>query len=52
LAVENGHIDTVKYLIAHKADPKVSDISGHDALKSAEKGGNPEIIQLIKAHYH
>jgi len=44
LAVENGHVSIVKYLLAHGASPKVSDISGLDAMKSAEKTGNSEII--------
>jgi glutaminase len=52
LAVENGHLTVVKYLLSHGASPKVVDISGFDALKSAEKGGCAEIISLVKTHYH
>jgi hypothetical protein len=48
LAVRNNRIDTVESLVARGVDVSAKDDNGDTALSSAEEGGNPLIIDLLK----
>jgi glutaminase len=39
LAASEGHIDAVKYLTAHGADPFHKDARGNDAIQDAKREG-------------
>jgi glutaminase len=47
LAASEGHLDCVKYLIAHGADPTHIDARGNDALADAERCGSIPVIEYL-----
>ena len=46
-AALNGHLDTVKILIAAGADPAIRNIAGHDAVYEAERNGKQEVVEWL-----
>jgi ankyrin repeat protein len=50
LASENGHLETVKLLIANKADVNAKNNDGWTALMSASRNGHLEIVKLLIAN--
>jgi len=42
--------EVVKFLLQHGADINARTIDGWTALKRAQKGGMPEIVEVLKAH--
>lgn len=44
LAASEGHLDAVKYLVVHGADPKLKDARGNDALADAIREKRTEVI--------
>ena len=47
IAARNGHINVVRLLISHGADPLASDFEGFNALHAAAKGGRPEVVGFL-----
>lgn len=48
LAASEGHIDAVRYLVVHGADPLHKDARGNDALADAIRENRVEVIQYLK----
>ena len=48
LAASNGHVEAIKYLLAHGADPKIKDTRGNDALQDAIRENRTEAIDVLK----
>ena len=48
-ACYKGHLDFVKMLLAHGADPNLRDVNGSSCKAIAEKGANkyPDVLKLI-----
>src|SRR6266446_2151909 len=49
-AVELGHLDVVKLLLAHGADPNVRRGDGRPALNIALDSGTREIVDVLVGH--
>jgi ankyrin repeat protein len=49
IAASEGHLDAVKYLIVHGADPLHKDARGNDALADAVREGRTETIEFLKS---
>jgi ankyrin repeat protein len=47
-AVSNGHIDMVKFLLSHGADPNARNNLGQTALDIAIKADHKEIADLLR----
>lgn len=53
VVLSNGgpdHQQIVKLLLAHRADPKITDREGITALQHAQSKGFDEIVQILSAH--
>ena len=48
IAASEGHIDAVKYLISHGANPAHRDIRNNDALGDARREGRTEVIEYLE----
>lgn len=46
----NGHLDAVKTLLAHGADPRQSNRAGREPLMEAEQGGHGSIAEVLAEH--
>jgi ankyrin repeat protein len=49
-AVRDSHIDQIRYLLEHHANPQLEDTHGHTALYFAIQRDDKEIEQLLVAH--
>lgn len=50
-AISNQHLDTVRLLLSRNADPNSTDLGAYfSPLKSAQRIGNQEIINVLKQH--
>ena len=47
LAASEGHVDAIKYLLAHGADPSIKDSRGNNALADAKRENRTEAIQVL-----
>lgn len=47
LASSEGHIDSIKYLLAHGADTLHKDARGNDALDDAVRENRTEAIKIL-----
>lgn len=50
-AANAGHIDVVRWLLAHGADPSACNFQGKNALELAETAGHGDIAALLKAYF-
>lgn len=48
IAASEGHIDAVKYLISHGANPLHRDIRNNDALGDARRENRQEVIEYLE----
>jgi ankyrin repeat protein len=48
IAASEGHIDSVKYLISHGANPAHKDVRNNDALGDARREGRTEVIEYLE----
>jgi len=48
-AARLGHVETVKTLLEHGADPKLRDLQGRDALYHAQQTQNQELVALLQS---
>jgi len=48
IAASEGHLDTVKYLISHGANPLHRDIRNNDALSDARRENRQEVIEFLE----
>jgi ankyrin repeat protein len=48
IAASEGHIDAVKYLISHGANPLHRDIRNNDALADARREDRQEVIEFLE----
>ena len=47
LAAARGHLEAVRTLLAHGADPKAADDAGNTPLATAEKAGHAEVAAAL-----
>jgi len=50
-AILNGHLDVVKALCEHNADPFIKNEAGHDSFYEAELNQKEEIIDYLLVKY-
>ena len=50
MAVQNGHAETVKYLLKEGADTTIQSVQGWTALQYAEAQNNPEIVAILNGN--
>ena len=43
-----GHLEVVKYLLEHGADPTIRNKDGYDAIYRAKMGGQPKIAAWLQ----
>jgi glutaminase len=48
IAAAEGHLDAVKYLIAHGANPAHRDIRNNDALADARRENRTSVIEFLE----
>lgn len=48
IAASEGHLDCVKYLVAHGASTTHKDIRGNDALGDARREGRTEVVEFLE----
>jgi len=48
IAASEGHLDAVKYLISHGANPHLKDIRNGDALTDARREGRNEVVEFLE----
>jgi glutaminase len=48
VAASEGHLEVVKYLIAHGADPFHKDSRGNDALADAKRENRSEVVDYLE----
>ncbi len=48
IASSEGHLETVKYLIAHGANPAHRDIRNNNALDDARRENRTEVIEFLE----
>lgn len=48
LAASEGHVDAVRYLVVHGADPNHRDARGNDALADAIRENRVDVITYLK----
>lgn len=48
LAASEGHIEAVKYLLVHGADPYHKDARGNDALADALRENRTTVVQFLR----
>jgi len=49
LAASEGHLDAVRYLVAHGADINHKDARGNDPLADAVRENRQEVVQFLKS---
>ena len=49
VAVSNGNIEIINYLLKHGANPTIKSEDGVTPLSLADEGGNKEVISIIKS---
>ncbi len=49
LAASEGHLQAVKYLVVHGADPMHKDARGNDALADAIRENRSDVIMYLKS---
>jgi ankyrin repeat protein len=49
VAASEGHIDSVKYLITHGANPMHRDFRDNTALDDAKREGHHEVIEYLES---
>lgn len=49
-AAERGHVEMVRLLIEHGADPRAVDTHGETPLERARSLGKPAVVQLLEAY--
>ena len=52
LAASNGHVEAIKYLLAHGADPKIKDARGNNALQDAIRENRKEAIDILSSSFN
>lgn len=50
LAASEGHIEAVKYLLTHGADPLLKDARGNDALGDAIRENRKDVVTYIRSY--
>jgi glutaminase len=48
IAASEGHLDVVKYLVSHGANPLHRDIRNNDAISDARREGREEVIEYLE----
>ncbi len=48
IASSEGHLDAVKYLVSHGANPAHRDIRNNDALADAKRHGHQEVVEYLE----
>ena len=48
IAASEGNLETVKYLIAHGANPLHRDIRNNDALADARRENRTEVVEFLE----
>lgn len=48
IAASEGHLDSVKYLVAHGANTTHKDIRGNDALGDARREGRTDVVAFLE----
>ena len=48
IAASEGHLDVVKYLVSHGANPLHRDIRNNDAISDARREGREDVIEYLE----
>ena len=48
IAASEGHLDCVKYLVSHGANPSHRDIRNNDALGDAKRHNHEDVIEFLE----
>ena len=48
IAASAGHLDVVKYLVSHGANPLHRDIRNNDALADARRENRTEVVEFLE----
>jgi glutaminase len=48
IAASEGHLECVKYLVSHGANPLHRDIRNNDALADARREGRTEVVEFLE----
>lgn len=51
LAASEGHVDAIKYLLAHGANPKIKDARGNNSLEDAIRENRTQAIEVLKPYF-
>jgi glutaminase len=49
IAASEGHVEAVKYLVVHGADPLHKDARGNDALADAKRENRGEAVEFLQS---
>ena len=48
IAASEGHLEVVKYLVSHGANPLHRDIRNNDALADARREGREDVVEYLE----
>lgn len=48
IAASNGHLETVKYLVSHGANPFHRDFRGNNSHDDAKREGHPQVVEYLE----